>query len=175
MTSPERAPLHRRALLATLLAAIAMPGRAQPASPGASAHDIVEALAPAPVTRGLGRNLKVEPAKIDLSIGFDFDSARLRDDSRPQLERLAEALRSERLAALRFRIEGHTDAQGTAAHNQALSARRAESVVAFLARQGVVRERLQPVGKGYTEPLDPADPKSARNRRVRIVTLEPAP
>jgi hypothetical protein len=30
-------------------------------------------------------------------------------------------------------------------------------------------------GHDVAEPLDPADPKSARNRRVRIVTLEPAP
>lgn len=144
---------------------------AQPRS-DATVDEIVNALTPAPKTRSLGRNLKVEPATIDLTINFDFDSAKLKEDSKPQLERLAQALKTDRLASLRFQIEGHTDAQGSASYNEALSTRRAATVVSFLNQSGVEKERLQSVGKGFTDLLDPADPKSAKNRRVRIMTLE---
>ena len=137
-----------------------------------SVDEIVNALTPAPRTRSLTRNLKVEPAKIDLTIQFDFNSTRINDDSRPQLERLAQALQHERLASMRFQIEGHTDAQGSAAYNLSLSSRRAEAVLAFLSQQGVDKDKLQALGKGFSDLLDPAEPKAAKNRRVRIVTLE---
>jgi len=155
----------------TLSALGALPTHAQPRA-DASVEEIVQALTPQPKTRSLGRNIKVEPAKIDLTINFDFDSAKLKEESKPQLERLAEALKTERLATLKFQIEGHTDAQGTAAYNDALSTRRAASVVSFLSQSGVESQRLQSVGKGFRDLLEPEDPKSAKNRRVRILTLE---
>jgi outer membrane protein OmpA-like peptidoglycan-associated protein len=137
-----------------------------------SVEEIVNALTPPARTRSLARNLRIEPARIDLVILFDFNSARVRDESRPQLERLAEALKNERLSSLKFQVEGHTDAQGTAAYNDDLSARRAQAVATILQRHGVPMHRLQSVGKGFTELLDPADPKGASNRRVRILTLD---
>lgn len=142
------------------------------ARPDASVDDIINALTPAPKTRALTRSLKVEPANIDLTINFDFDSAKIKDESKPQLDSLAKALQTERLATLRFQVEGHTDAQGTATYNDALSARRAASVVTFLTQAGVDSERLRFTGKGFRELLEPSDPKSATNRRVRILTLE---
>ena len=151
---------------------LALPAWAQAPRTDASVDEIVNALTPAPRTRSLTRNLKVEPAKIDLTIQFDFDSARIKDDSRPQLERLAQALQHERLASMRFQIEGHTDAQGSAAYNLSLSGRRADAVLAFLSQQGVDKEKLQAVGKGFSDLLEPAEPRSAKNRRVRILTLE---
>ena len=134
--------------------------------------EIVNALAPASKTRSLSRSLKVEPSVIDLTINFDFDSAKIREESKPQLENLAKALQTERLATLRFQVEGHTDAQGSFVHNDALSTKRALSVVGFLTQAGVDSERLRHLGKGSRELLEPSDPKSAANRRVRILTLE---
>jgi len=165
-------PLKRIALTAFCLG-IGWPALAQQPRSDASVEEIVNALSPPARTRSLNaRNLRVEPARIDLTVNFDFDSARLKDDSKPQLERLAEALRNDRLASLRFQVEGHTDAQGTASYNDALSARRAEAVVAFLAQAGIDREKLQSVGRGFRDLLDATDPKAAKNRRVRILTLE---
>ena len=155
----------------TLSVLSVFPVSAQPRA-DASVEEIVQALTPQPKTRSLGRNMKVEPAKIDLTINFDFDSAKLKEESKPQLERLAQALKNENLINLRFQIEGHTDAQGTAAYNDALSTRRAASVVSFLSQSGVESQRLQSVGKGFRDLLEPEDPKSAKNRRVRILTLE---
>ena len=105
-------------------------------------------------------------------INFDFNSARIQESSNPQLERLASAMKLEQLQALRFQVEGHTDAKGTAQYNQALSERRAQSVTGFLAKQGVAAERLTPLGKGFSELLNKNDPLSPDNRRVRITTID---
>ena len=73
---------------------------------------------------------------------------------------------------LRFRVEGHTDARGSMAHNEALSTRRARGVVDLLIARGVAGDRLEAVGKGFAELLDPAEPHAARNRRVRVRVLD---
>lgn len=139
----------------------------------ASVDELVDKLADPPrtaTTRSL-RNLQLKPRAVDLSIGFDFDSATIQPGSRELLERLARAMQHERLAEQRFTVEGHTDAKGSAAYNQRLSARRAQAVVAFLAEQGVVAARLEAQGKGFTELLDSTRPFAAENRRVRITAM----
>jgi outer membrane protein OmpA-like peptidoglycan-associated protein len=137
----------------------------------ASVDQIVEKLeAPKGQTRSL-RNLAPEPRKLDLVIQFDFDSAKIQGSSKPLLDNLAAAMKSERLNALSFNVEGHTDSKGTSEYNLRLSARRAESVVNYMTQQGVAKSRLTPVGKGSTELLNTENPEALENRRVRISTL----
>lgn len=79
---------------------------------------------------------------------------------------------------LHVRVEGHTDSQGDDNFNMDLSQRRANSVVAFLVKEGIDPARLKGVGYGETRPVD--DNKKAKgrenNRRVEftIVNDEPA-
>lgn len=161
-----------RGLLAALLSATALCAAAQSGA-GPSTEAMIDALAPAaPATRSL-RNLQVQARQIDLNIAFDFNSAQLSPDSTALLERLSQAMLSERLQTQRFRVEGHTDGKGQAGYNQQLSERRAAAVVQYLAQRGVGTERLQALGKGFSELLKPEDPLAAENRRVRIVALEP--
>ena len=148
-------------------------------SSGLSKGDMLKALTPipeAPKTRSMGpadvpkaRNLK---PMLDLTIQFDFDSASLREESKKDLKTLASVLNDETLFRFRFQVEGHTDAQGSAAYNDALSTRRADAVVTYLTQGGVEKDRLQSIGKGFMELLDPNDPRAAKNRRVRVLTLE---
>ena len=105
-------------------------------------------------------------------VNFDFDSAKLQSNSRPLLENLARAMNNERLAAIRFKVEGHTDGKGTARYNDELSARRAQAVAEFLASHGVGASRLEAQGKGFSELLNKERPDAAENRRVRIVTVD---
>lgn len=158
----------RDATVDTLVDRLAPPVTASPAAAGP------------PAVRGL-RNLVPQPAaappspaprQLDLVVAFDFDSATLSAQGRALLDKLSEALVSERLAASRFRIEGHTDAAGSPAYNKSLSQRRAQAVVAYLTRQGVAAERLQAVGMGFEALLLQEQPLAAENRRVRIVTME---
>jgi outer membrane protein OmpA-like peptidoglycan-associated protein len=117
------------------------------------------------------RNIAPVQRQIDLVVSFDFDSDRLQPDSKPLLESLAQAINSERLQGLRFMVEGHTDAKGSARYNELLSARRAHSVVQFLRSQGVLPQRLEAQGRGFQDLLNKDQPEAAENRRVRIVTL----
>ena len=174
----NRRALNRRALIAYAAAAAAVSvtlpiwapaaAFAQPATPGV--EDMVRALTPQARTRSLAGSTRNLQPMLDLTIHFDFDSATIRADSKKPLQDLAQALQDGRLSSFRFQVEGHTDAQGTAAYNDSLSERRAQAVVGFLSSEGVGTERLQPVGKGFRELLDTADPRSAKNRRVRILT-----
>lgn len=137
----------------------------------ASPEQLIEQLTPpAPTSRSL-RNLSPKPVTLDLSIQFDFDSARLLATSKPLLDNLALAMNSERLAALNFRIEGHTDAKGQPDYNLVLSRRRAQAVVDYLSQAQVSAERLQVQGKGATELLITERPLASENRRVRITVL----
>jgi MYXO-CTERM domain-containing protein len=77
----------------------------------------------------------------------------------------------------RIRVEGHTDSVGQAPYNEALSRARAQTVVAWLARHGVDRARLDLVGFGFAQPADPGTSATAHaaNRRVefRVDDAEP--
>jgi outer membrane protein OmpA-like peptidoglycan-associated protein len=103
---------------------------------------------------------------------FDTDSDRMRDDSKPQLEEIAKLLRGS--PNLRVLIVGHTDAQGTLAHNNDLSQRRARSISDALARDYMIdRARMTPVGVGPASPVGTNRTEQGRalNRRVEVVDL----
>ena len=137
----------------------------------ASTHELIEKLTPpAAGTRSL-RNLTPKPVTVDLSVQFDFDSARLLPASKPLLDNLASAMNSERLSTLHFRVEGHTDAKGRADYNLQLSKRRAQAVLEYLTQQQVASVRLQAEGLGSTQLLLPERPEAGENRRVRITVL----
>jgi outer membrane protein OmpA-like peptidoglycan-associated protein len=105
-------------------------------------------------------------------IHFDVNSDRLRPESAPVLKMVADALTAA--AALKLRIEGHTDSTGDAAKNLDLSRRRAEAVKNALVQQfKVAAERLSTDGLGQTKPLaDNATPQGReQNRRVEFVKL----
>ncbi len=159
-------------LVTPLLAAAQVSQGVKAPVANASVDELVDALKPQVVTRGLGRNLTVEPSKIDLSVNFEFNSATLRPESIPLLERLAAAMKTDQLAQSGFQVEGHTDATGSMPYNDALSVRRAQTVVEFLIRNKIDQSRLQSIGKGSSELLVPDDPAAAANRRVRISSVE---
>ena len=113
------------------------------------------------------------PGKASLLITFATGSSDLSAETIQVLEKVAKALQSDRLAGFAFRIEGHADPRGAADANQKLSQERAQAVVTYLtAKLGVLPDRLQPVGKGASELLNPQHPEAAENRRVTIVTTQ---
>ena len=105
-----------KTLLALLLISTSAYSQVEAPIKSATAIDLVEKLAPAedqPKTRSMGnRNIIPQPKSIDLVIQFDLDSSMLKADSKPLLNSLVEAMKNDRLAAIKFKVEGHTDAQG---------------------------------------------------------------
>src|SRR5690625_130940 len=101
----------------------------------------------------------------DMLITFDLGSDRLSEQARQNLAEFAKALKSDKLAATSFNIDGHTDASGPASLNMDLSNRRAEAVAAYLESLGVDRSRLVAEGHGPSQPRV-EDPFADINRRV---------
>ena len=114
----------------------------------------------------------IESITIDLEVEeFDFDSATLKPEMEAALDDVA-----ARVAASKgdeaLSIVGHTDSTGPEAYNQGLSERRAQSVVDYLAAQGVDPTRMTPSGMGESDPIADNGTREgrARNRRVEIQT-----
>ncbi len=118
----------------------------------------------------LGQGLDARGYVIVEGIYFDTDKATLKTSSATALTEIAKLL-TERVD-LSVWVVGHTDSQGTFAHNQTLSESRAKAVVAELASNyGIARERMEGHGVG---PLAPQasnrdDGGRAKNRRVVLV------
>ena len=111
---------------------------------------------------------------VNLTVEFATNAAVLTPSAVRTLSELGRALSSPALAAYRFRIEGHTDTVGSPDANKALSERRAEAVVEFLATHfHLDRGRLEAAGMGEDGLLvqTPAQTAEPRNRRVQIVNI----
>ena len=74
-------------------------------------------------------------------------------------------------------VDGYTDNTGKAAFNLALSTRRAEAVVSYLAQHGVTPEHLKAAGFGEANPVAPNDTLQgqAQNRRIEIKVTDDNP
>ena len=109
-----------------------------------------------------------QPAQngFNLTVTFDFGSAALTGPARENLQQFASALKDDRLARAKFRLEGHTDAIGDAQSNLTLSQKRARSVAKYLVELGVNPLQLTFSGFGETRPVLAEDPTHPSNRRV---------
>ncbi|MDE6390410.1 MAG: OmpA family protein, partial [Duncaniella sp.] len=98
---------------------------------------------------------------------FEQGKAELNDDAKLALHDLAKVLRQN--PELKLTIEGHTSAEGDSAVNLKLSEARAQAAVEFLTgKEGIEASRLTAVGKGASEPIDPANPEANRRTEFEI-------
>jgi outer membrane protein OmpA-like peptidoglycan-associated protein len=123
-----------------------------------------------PQTPHIARALQTAKRVAVYGIYFDFASATLRPESKPVLNEIAAALRSN--PSWKLTIEGHTDNVGGATYNLDLSKRRAQSVMsALVARYHITADRLNAAGYGFSRPKASNDTAEGRalNRRVELV------
>ncbi len=146
---------------------------------------LVEALLPEPAAEpslGRSRSIRIVPAgspapvakspQASMLITFETKSAELTPKAKEVLDVLGRALQSDKLAQLKFSIEGHADPRGGEEANLLLSQKRAAAVVKYLAEhQNISETRLVAVGKGQTELLNLRDPIAPENRRVTVKTV----
>src|SRR5689334_16255490 len=104
-------------------------------------------------------------------INFEFNSSIL-SDGYPSMLRLAELLSQHR--DYKVRVTGHTDFVGSAAYNDKLAMRRAESVKAFLVRYGAADNQVSTAGDGKRVPEVDNKTKEGRfmNRRVVLTVTD---
>ena len=111
-----------------------------------------------------------QPARASILVTFVTNSADLTGNAKKALDVLASAMKSEKLASVRFTIEGHADPRGSEDLNLKLSQARAESVRGYLmVSHGLAAERVNAVGKGSSALMKPSEPAAPENRRVTIV------
>ena len=117
------------------------------------------------VTRTAPDELKVT---VRNEVLFDFNSAALRSASRDSLSEMANVF--EKYPNTTIEVAGHSDSTGTAAYNQRLSERRANSVSNYLEQLGVRGSRLDAIGYGEAQPRATNGTANGRqlNRRVEI-------
>ena len=90
-----------------------------------------------------------KPVPID-NIFYDFNKATLRPESKKALDELITLLNDN--PNVTIELMSHTDRIGSPEYNQNLSQRRAQSVVDYLIKGGIDKERLTAAGYGKTQP-----------------------
>lgn len=120
---------------------------------------------PGAIVERVGEGIQVT---FESGLLFDFDSDLVKPEARANLRNLAASL--HKYPGSELLIVGHTDSDGSDAYNLRLSDRRAAAAVAYLASQGVDRERLSARGLGETEPVasNGTEAGRAQNRRVEV-------
>ncbi len=104
---------------------------------------------------------------IEDDINFDFGKANIKPASYEYLNRLAETLKRTNAHII---VKGHTDNIGSEESNMALSKKRAENVLKYLQKLGVVSSRLSCEFYGMSRPIytNETEEGRARNRRVEF-------
>jgi len=92
--------------------------------------------------------------------------------ARPYLDRLADLV--TRKSTKRIAVEGHTDADGSAALNESLSKARATAVADAMVARGVQRERIDIAGYSFNRPVasNATEEGKRQNRRVEMIVLD---
>lgn len=114
-----------------------------------------------------------EPKEIILQgmTTFELGKSTLTEHAKKELNDIAQIMLKN--PETKWRIEGHTDSQGSAKFNQKLSDERANSVMTFLIGLGVGKNRLSAAGMGENYPIadNATEIGKQKNRRVVITRI----
>jgi flagellar motor protein MotB len=123
------------------------------------------------------KRIVLNPAKVGekmqlSNVFFEIDSWQLKQESMAELDNLANLLSDNK--NLVMEIGGYTDSTGSVEYNQALSEKRALSVVDYLIKKGISSDRLKYKGYGNTSPLGDNITSEGRklNRRTEAKIVE---
>jgi OOP family OmpA-OmpF porin len=103
------------------------------------------------------------------AVHFGFNKDTLTKDAKADLDKIAEAVPNTK--GYLITVEGATDSVGDADYNYALSERRADSVIQYLAAQhGIPAHKIYLIGLGKDKPVDTNKTRAGRaaNRRVDV-------
>lgn len=123
------------------------------------------------------KDLFLQPIEVGLTVKlkniyFDNDKTTLKPESFIELAKVLDFLTAN--PKISVEIGGHTDSNGSDAHNATLSQGRSEAVVEWLISQGIDVSRLSAQGYGESKPIDDNATKEgqANNRRVEFTVMK---
>ncbi len=112
----------------------------------------------------------------DVDIQFDVDTPIILPASYQTIGRIADALTHASLLPYTFLIVGHIESTGRRENNALLSQRRADAVRDILVNTfKISAKRLQSVGLGEEQLLDPSRPNAPVNNQLQIMTVAKVP
>jgi OmpA-OmpF porin, OOP family len=113
-------------------------------------------------------NLDSYHSVAETSVQFAFNKADLTKDSKASLDQLLTSVASTK--GYIVVLEGGTDSVGGAKYNYALSERRADAVVQYLAQNNIPAHKIYVIGLGKDKTVAPNDSAEgrAKNRRVDV-------
>jgi outer membrane protein OmpA-like peptidoglycan-associated protein len=159
----------QQALIDALAPAAAASAADEGAPDGVRTRSFRPAARPAGAVAGTAA-ASAKPSRASILVTFVTNSADLTASAKGALDVLAAAMKSDKLASVKFIIEGHADPRGGDELNMKLSQARAESVLAYLTgSHGLAADRIKAVGKGSSALMNPSEPAAPENRRVTIV------
>ena len=105
-------------------------------------------------------------------VNFDFAKADIRTVDTNVLDDAVTILKDN--PSLKIELQGHTDNKGSAEYNQKLSVKRAQSVMNYMVKKGIEKERLNAIGFGLAKPAASNDTPEGRaeNRRVELTPIQ---
>ncbi|WP_249200677.1 OmpA family protein [Thetidibacter halocola] len=127
--------------------------------------------APTAATGSLAEALEARGHAVLPGLDFSSGSAGLGEGPVAALEELAQWLRAN--PSRQVLLVGHTDATGSLETNRALSKRRAQEAVDYLAARGIPGAQIGAEGAGYLAPVASNLTAAGReaNRRVEVVVI----
>jgi outer membrane protein OmpA-like peptidoglycan-associated protein len=133
---------------------------------GEMATDKISVVGNSPIAAALNKSGRVDV----YGLTFDTGKSTLKPSSKTTLDELAQTLADN--PQMNLDVIGHTDNVGTEESNLSLSQERSDQVVAALVSDyGINPTRLNPLGKGQSQPVASNDSEKgkATNRRVEFV------
>ncbi len=137
---------------------------------GEMATDKISVVGNSPIAEALNKSGRVDV----YGLTFDTGKSNLKPSSKTTLDELAKILNDN--PQMNLDVIGHTDNVGTEESNLKLSQERSDVVVAALVSDyGINPTRLNPTGKGQSQPIASNDTEKgkATNRRVEFVMQAP--
>jgi outer membrane protein OmpA-like peptidoglycan-associated protein len=111
---------------------------------------------------------------VTLNVLFGSNSDVIPPASYTEIDKLGTLLSWPQYTDYRIQLEGHTDSQGSARKNQALSEKRVQNIKIYLVQHfRLAPERILTVGYGPSRPIASNDTSEGRsqNRRVEVVNI----
>lgn len=130
--------------------------------------EVVIYLAKGKVARFDNRQVKVGEAITLNTILFDQGKAAIKDESKPELDKVVAFLKANPTAQIE--LSGHTSSEGERSLNKTLSYRRVKACKDYIVAAGIAEDRLIAVGYGPDRPVATNDTPGGRaqNRRVEM-------
>jgi outer membrane protein OmpA-like peptidoglycan-associated protein len=126
--------------------------------------------------RSVVANIDDYKLQTSATVPFQVNKYAITPDGKEGLDKLADQVKGDKRFFIA--VEGYTDSTGSKEYNEALSKRRADSVVHYLVTEmNVPIYRIHMIGLGQLKPVDDAANRAARakNRRVEVKVFSADP